>query len=375
MQSQKIKLGLVGNGYMMRTEHLPYLEKRIREKNDIAIKWAGGCLCLDEETIGCPMSEQRERDAYKSGPYREKCGVSSVNDWHNLLEAEPVDGVIISLPNFMHTEAIKAALDRYVNVAVDKPTTINSQDCSQLVSLAKENQAIFVTLSQRRYEDVYKTVAEIISRDGLGEISLINYMISHEYFGKGGDSWTKKKSLAGGGALIQSGYHGIDTILWLLSHAKEAVKPKSVSARWVLDEADDAIETAAVVRIFLSNGGIFNAIASFLNPQSSLDENIKIFGNEGVVRIMRDRPRKLRGDQSAASLSYQHRSGSYCEYDTREWRGHRWAPLEDYIDAMRSKMKGDSYKVLSPAEDSILPIKLIEMAYESAKQDGREIIL
>jgi predicted dehydrogenase/catechol 2,3-dioxygenase-like lactoylglutathione lyase family enzyme len=357
---QPIKIGLIGNGGQMRNYHLPYLEKRIDVRGDVEIKWGSGCLCLEEEKLkypdGCPMKE------YVKG---KECN-GHADDWQSLLVEEPVDAIVVSLPDHLHANPIREALKRGVNVVVDKPTTTDSKTCSELVNLSDRNGLVFVTISQRRYEDVYLTAYDIIRNGGLGEPRFVDYLISHERFDSGIKKWR-------GGSLLTSGYHGIDTILWLLGHcAKGAVKAKSVSARCF---GNPGQETVASVRIVLTNGGIFNITASYENPKGGLHENITIAGTEGIIRIIRDRPRRVEGDQSAANLSYQHKRGSFAEYDTRGWQGKRWAPLEDFIDAVHAKMNNNNWSVWSPASESIQTIEVIEKAYESARQDGKEIEL
>lgn len=356
-------LGVIGNGFMVRTEHAPYLAKRIESSGDVEVRWVRGCLCSEKERKGCPHG--------KTG-WNAPCKPGHAEDWRQLLENEPVDAVLVSLPNALHKEPIEAALSRGVHVTVDKPTTVSSEDCAALLRLAEEKDLIFVTQSQRRYEDVYQAIADHVRSGALGDIRLIQYMIAHEYLGREIRDWTTRKSLAGGGALISSGYHGIDTILWLLSLGPQGpVCARSVSAQWVVDDADDPIETLASVRITLTNDGIFNATASFESPRGSLDENIKIFGTQGAIRLLRDRPRKI--DQSAAQLSFQHKSGTYAEYNTQGLAGMRWAPLEDFLNAVLARLSGKRKEVLSPARDSLQTIRVIEAAYESALHGGREI--
>jgi len=366
--NEKLRLGLIGNGGMMRYEYLPYLEERIAKKKDIEIAWGSGCLCLEEERSRdnpCPMKKYRIEN---------ECELGKVDDWLRLLDKKPVDGIVVSLPNKLHGCPIKEALERGVGVAVDKPTTVGAKECADLVKIAEDSGNVFVTLSQRRYEDVYQTVAEIIRRGGLGDPLFIEYLITHEFFARNHRTWYASKEMAGGGALIASGYHGIDTVLWLLRQCPTVpVCAKSVSSCWRVDTGDDAIETLSVARISLSNGGVFNVIASFESPQGSLEENVKLFGTAGVIRIMRDRPRKLSHDQSAARLTYQQVRGSYAEYDTRDWGGQRWAPLADFIDALHAKLNGQTWAVLSPASESLKTIEIIEKAYQSAERHGQEI--
>jgi len=358
----KTRLGIIGLGNQVRNYYLPYLERRARDFEDaVEIAWISGYL-PDDEILGEP---------YKARGLL----CLSADSWKELLRAGDLDAVLVSLPNALHEEPIRLALSLGISVGVDKPTTIGARDCRELVKLAAAKRLVFTTLSQRRYETVYKTVAEMVGSDLLGKPLLIDYIIAHENFGRG--TWVSSRRLAGGGALISSGYHGIDVILWILSHSADPVAIRSVSARWILDDGDcvsedDRVETVCAVRIILSDG-LFNATASFGNPAGSLDENIKIFGSHGTFRIMRDRLRKT--DQSAASLTYQSIDGLYRVFDTSGLVGERWAPLADFLDAVLARKQGLPWSVLSPASDSIRTIEVVEKAYDSARCGGREIDL
>ena len=297
-----------------------------------------------------------------------------------------MEGVVISLPNALHLPAAKEAMAKAVNVAIEKPPTNTAGDCQALVETAKRLGLVLVTMSQRRYEDVYRTARSFVDKGQVGEILHINYLIAHKYFY---NQWTHSKHMSGGGALIASGYHGIDTMLWLLRGAIPTLHPISVSARCIQEYADspdperaafagripdtDRIEVVANVRIMLDNGGMFNATASYEGPGESLDENIKIYGKEGTIRIVRDR--FARTDNTAAQLSYQSRDGQVEQIDTAKWIGKEWSPVEDFVDAIQDKKHGRSWSVESPCSDSIDTLRVIEAAYESAHSDGREVPL
>lgn len=364
-----LKIGLIGNGHQMRETHLPYIHG-LMKTGSVEISWLVGCLCSPIDKHRCTLRHYKsDLDCQVEQAPSEETYLS----WeHHLLTTEPVDCVIISVPNFLHGRYIRIALEQGIHVAVDKPTTITSRECAELVSLAERKGLVFVTLSQRRYENVYQQVKTIIQQGGLGKIRLINYLFTHEF---GAEPWRLHKSIAGGGVLIESGYHGIDTILWLMKQFPgDKIFMKSVSARWIPVNSDDpqeTVESIIAVRIMLSNGGIFNLTTSYENPRGSLDENIKIFGTNGAVRITRDR--SVRTGTSAASLSYQNKEGVFTEFDTKTWVGKRWAPLDDFMNAVLSWKAGDQWSVQSAAKESIDTLKIIEQAYRSAESDGKEI--
>lgn len=373
-----VRLGLVGFGRQMQCHHLPYLLKR----RDIEIAWISGFLKEHETRITSALDNVGIEE---SGIFRE-CEIrAGLDACLQLLGRGGLDGVLISIPNALHAEPIHCALEQGVNVAVDKPPTTTVAGCAHLVALAEDRSLplVFVTLSQRRYEQVYQQAAEHIRRGELGRIRLINYMMAHPNYDPTRTSWESCRKLSGGGALLNSGFHGIDTILWLLSLYDPPVRPRSVSARLCLDDSpetrgqrlDEVVESVAVARILLDNGGIFSAIASYESPSQSIDENIKIFGDRGALRIMRDVFRKKPSDMSAANLSYQDRDGREQIHDTRGCVGARWRPLADFLDAVIKRKNHEPWTVLSPAKDSIQTLRVIEGAYESASRQGQEIAL
>jgi predicted dehydrogenase len=366
--TEPIRIGLIGLGSQIRDFHLPYIEQRRVQKKDVEIAWISGYL---------------ERDSLVAEPDQSRYECKYGNSWRQLLIEKSVDAVLVSLPNALHEPPIRYALDLGVNVAVEKPPTITAVDAHSLVATADRSDLVFVTIAQRRYEQIYRTVRDLIVAGELGRPKLVSYLIAHFVPGRGGGSWHYSKRLSGGGALISSGYHGLDTVLWLLSHSPvPSPLPSSVSARLILDERfpppepDDRTEVVAAVRITLGEGeeaAIFQLVASFASPWGSLDENIKIFGEQGAVRLMRDRA--VRKDQSAASLIYQSADGKVREYDTSGWGGERSAPVEDFIDAVFARKRGESWEVVSPAKDSLRVVEIIEKAYQSAERGGEEIPL
>ncbi|MES1242003.1 MAG: Gfo/Idh/MocA family oxidoreductase [Acidobacteriota bacterium] len=363
-----IRIGLIGLGSQIRDFHLPFLEQRGLREGDVEIGWISGYV---------------EEDRRFAEPYESRCPCRPGDAWRELLVQDRVDAVLVSLPNALHEPPIRCALDLGVNVAVDKPTTVEAAHVRSLVETAERSGLVFLTIAQRRYEAVYRTVRDLVAAGELGRPKYIGYLIAHSVPGRGGGSWHFSKRLSGGGALISSGYHGIDIVLWLLAHGPTpAPPPSSVSAQWILDdqfpppEPDDRTESVAAVRIMLGEGeerAVFQITASFESPRGSLDENIKIFGTRGAVRLMRDRIE--RKDMSAASLVYQSAEGGIRPYDTSGLAGERSAPVADFVNAVLARKRGESWQVVSPAKDSVRVVEIIEKAYQSAERGGEEIPL
>ncbi len=351
----KMRVAIIGNGLQVRKHHLPYLLTRA----DVELSWASGCACTPSERADCPLK--------KLGLVSDCTEGENLNDWKSLLQTDRPDAVIISTPNATHEAMIRSALAVDIHVAVDKPPTISPEACAELVRIADQKRRLFLTISQRRYEDAYLAMQKRLAADDLGNIRLINYFAAHSF---GPQGWRREKRLAGGGILLDSAYHGIDTILWLLRHLPTGRKiyPIRLSADWILDssqrEPKERIELIGAIRIVMSNGCIFNIAASYENPTGSTDETIKIFGDRGALRYVRDELTK--SPMSAGRLTFQRQTGeSYEDHDGHS-QGKRWAPLKDFFDVVAA----GSGKVSSPAADSIPVLCILEAAYQSAVRGG-----
>ena len=379
-----VRIGIVGCGNQAMEYYIPYLRRHCKEREDVEIRWISGYLEED------PRVSQIERLALETG-----CDAAPDDRWLDWLSR--VDAVVISLPNVKHGPAIRAALENGLHVLVDKPTTINPDECATLVRLAEERGLVFITASQRRYEEVYQTVKELIERDGVGEFGLARYLMTHPYFSRGKCRWNNSKRLAGGGSLMQSGYHGLDTLLWAFRHIPSSsggpLDVESVSARFLYEsphpvenrgdrptysllgrsEDPDQVESVATLRMTMTNGGLFELTASFASPAGSIDEEFMILGSRGMIRFSRSRP--LKTDMSAGTLSYQHSWGPFCLYDTTHWVGCREAPLKEFIGAVRRSRNGQPSDLISPASDSIRTLEVIRSAGQSAEAGGVEVQL
>lgn len=61
-------------------------------------------------------------------------------DYHDLINCSSgLDAVVISLPNFLHLECVKLALEAGLHVFIEKPLARNVKECNEIVELVKKN--------------------------------------------------------------------------------------------------------------------------------------------------------------------------------------------------------------------------------------------
>ncbi len=153
----RIKVALAGFGTAGRIFHAPF-------------------LCADPRYELFAVYERSRDEARKYYP-----GVIRVTSYEKLLKL-PCDLVVICVPNRLHFEFAKAALEAGKNVLCDKPFCITSDEAQELCRLAKEKGRVLSVYQNRRYDSPLLTLKKLISEGKLGRI--VDLSLSIERFQK-----------------------------------------------------------------------------------------------------------------------------------------------------------------------------------------------
>jgi predicted dehydrogenase len=127
------------------------------------------------------------------------------------------------------------------------------------------------------------------------------------------DGWRGQSERAGGGCIIDMGYHLVDMILWYFGLPDRVLA--SLSARARPDRAYDAEDTALIH--FSYNGGMYGSLllSRFIGPKR---EQIRLVGSKGIVELERGHLRRLtNGGEIIESLSRDQSwpSAATCQID------------------------------------------------------------
>lgn len=138
-------------------------------------------------------------------------------DYHELLShSSDVDVVTISLPNFLHFESVKLALEAGVNVFMEKPMANTVEECTEIVNLVKKSGRKFTIGHSVRFIPVIEKMKELLDKGVIGNMEVatieevINGPFTHPRFPIPVSDWWFDPKKSGGGALLDIGYHMID---------------------------------------------------------------------------------------------------------------------------------------------------------------------
>jgi predicted dehydrogenase len=154
--------------------------------------------------------------------FADRYHVKTYDDYCRLIDSEKLDAVIISLPNFLKKDGVFYAAEKGVDIFLDKPISRNLTEAKEMISKVQSTDVRMMVGVNYRY---FPCVLRLKSKLESGEIGdaviatselVLNGPISHAVVPVPVPEWWLSKDLAGGGALLDLGYHLIDTLVWLM---------------------------------------------------------------------------------------------------------------------------------------------------------------
>jgi predicted dehydrogenase len=286
-------------------------------------------------------------------------GVVACDDMQTMLEKKLVDAVVIATPTATHFELAAKALQHDLHVFVEKPLAKNSDQCRQLIELAKErSRVLFVghVFLHSAPVQILKTMVDS------GELGNINYISSRRL-----NLGPVRKDVS---ALFDLAPHDISMMLHLLGKM-----PQTVTCSGFHRLQPGNHDVCNLTMNFSGNQmGMIHV--SWLDPRKErvltvvgdrkmavyddLDqEKIKVF-DKGI-----DAPVPTSGDYAEFQLSYRY-GGSYCPHV------HEKEPLKvecaDFIQCIAKEKRP-----LTDGVNGLQVVQVLEAANESLHLGGHPI--
>lgn len=215
--------------------------------------------------------------------------------WEEAVGSEEVDFVDVCLPHHLHHPVAMAALRAGKDVVVEKPIALTLKQAEEMLSEAQRlGRKLFVSMNQLAYP-AHIAAKRLIEEGAIGRpfLAVVNVYGNELPRLMDRGSWKGDWERAGGGALIDTGYHAIYVLQRLLGPAR-AVTARL--PRLVVPHENKADDNACVILEF--DGAVGNIVVSYTVTSMPWTEERSIFGTEGSLHI-RDaeggRLRLLRG--------------------------------------------------------------------------------
>lgn len=172
----------------------------------------------------CDTNPERLAAALQISP-----DVKTFTDADAMLAQVEIDLVVISTPPNSHYKWAKQALSLGLHVMLEKPMALTTQECDELMELARVKNALLVVYQNRRYDLDFLTIKEQIETDQIGDI--FHYESFVGGYSKPCSYWHSDAAISGG-AIFDWGSHFIDQIMSLVPSKVDFVSGLNQNRVW-----------------------------------------------------------------------------------------------------------------------------------------------
>jgi predicted dehydrogenase len=188
-----LKVGVVGCGQIALQAHIPAFRE------------------LGFQIVG--VADENKKTLAKVKGVKHK-----YTNYLNLLKHD-LDFVSICTPPYLHYEMCLNAIERGINVLVEKPLTLSVEEAIDLKIKAEKNKVKVCPVHNYKFIDIIERAKRLQNQGGLGKI-LSMHTIVHATSPPGWETWRTDESKAGW--MLLQWYHPLYLQLWFCG------RPKSV---------------------------------------------------------------------------------------------------------------------------------------------------
>jgi predicted dehydrogenase len=303
-----------------------------------------------------------DQDAARGRQFAERLGVPYEADYEKVLNDPRVDAVMIEAETHLHKDLIIRAARAKKHVFTDKILTARVEDGLKIKDAIERSGIKFVISHESMPVGAYQFARRLVENGSLGDIVSVHFRRAHG-MAKSNTlpaSWWDP-AVAGGGALIDLGVHGMGLLAYL------AGAPVRVSAS-MRHRTKRAVEDTATIMVDFENGAIGTA---HTNMVTNIQENLlEVVGTDGMLVVVgtdgkdtvylnsRHIPERAKGMTVVAPSEYA-ADGKY--------------PINKFVDFVRDRSNTAQYLAGTglDMETALRVVAISEAAYESVRQGGR----
>jgi predicted dehydrogenase len=341
---ERIRVGFIGAGGIARERHLPNL-KLIEGVEVVA--------------VANRSVESGERIA-------KEFGISEVmGDWRELVGRRDLDAVFIGTWPYMHREMSVAALESGKHVFCQARMAMNLAEAEEMVGVARRHKGLVNMVCPPPQRMPFEPwVREMISSGALGELTAVRLVsVSGGNRDLSKVHWREKVEFSGN-QILAMGIFAETLNAWVGEYAELSanlatpISEKSEGGKVV------RIGVPQVVGISgrLKNGAVCTELHSGVAADGSTGgSELVIWGMKGTIRY------RFGEVIEWAKAGEELKAVSVPEEKKRGWRVEL-----DFVEAVRSAMRGGTWKVSPDFEEGLAYMRKVEAVHVSARE-GRGV--
>lgn len=322
LMNKVLKVGIIGLGNQSLNDQIPTILRR--EDTQIT------CVC-DKSMLSQKIFKEIFPSLNNTAIY---------SDYQKMIEENNLDFVYIAIPHDQYIPVVKLLCKNKIYFMKEKPYARDLIEAQKMFAIEGYTKYGFIC-TQRRYNKLYNIAKDSIPQ--LGKVYLFNsvYKLNIEDPSEG---WRGDKKIAGGGCILDMGYHIIDQLIWWFGYPQRLFAKKSSFA--VPGKIYDAEDTATIA--FSYESGLHGSILLSRHAGEKKEEYV-LYGSNGSIEG--NKKILFLKDKNGRTLKAYNLENDIDMLDNQ---------LRTFISVIRDK--GD---FLSIHEQNMLDMEFIDSCYKS----------
>jgi len=328
-QKEKIRIGIVGLGWIAQVYHLPILSK-LRDVEIVAV---------------CDSGRGRAR------AIAEKYGIKRYyTDYQKMLTDEELDAVDICTPTDSHKDLAIAALEAGRDVFVEKPVARKFDEAALIADAVKRTKRRLMVGMNNRFRPDAMLLRSFIESNELGKVFYVKAGWLKKPLPE--HAWLRTKSISGGGVFLDLGIVMLDMALWMTGYPEV----KRVSAvNYTLKNS--SVEDSSAVFLSMKNGATITIEVSWSFMIENELNYCNIYGEQGSGKI---NPLRINKEMHGGIVNV---TPEKVDPPQRMRMRSFENELKHWVGAVRGL-----HPVISTVDEAVQRMKIVEAVYKSASR-------
>jgi predicted dehydrogenase len=211
-----------------------------------------------------------------------RCGSTAYTDYRAMIDKTRPEFVLSLNRHVDMPGPFRFLVDAGIPFLAEKPWGVDDKTVNELADYAEKKKAWATAPMSFRYSWWAETARKMVRSGELGTISHMlvrfNQPGVQRYIDEG-NSWMLSKTEAGGGALLNLGFHGFDLCRYITGEEPSVVSAVTSHSIWKRE-----VEDYAFVTLRTPGGMVFLNEASYTFPTTGSDSERKIAAEKALIR-------------------------------------------------------------------------------------------
>ena len=231
---------------------------------------------------GSKLVAVMRRDAAKAEDYAMRHQISKwYTDADRMMEESEIDSVYIATPPAQHLSYALNALNRGLNVYIEKPVALNAMEARQIADAVKQSKGRLTVAHYRRAVPMFLHIKSLLDAQTIGDVRTVQIRMwqsaKPKLVADVTDNWRVQPELSGGGYFHDLAPHQLDLMLFYFG------EPKTYQGYSLNQSGTNPADDHVCGQIIFKNNVVVNGSWCFNVAESEAVDSCEIIGTQGKI--------------------------------------------------------------------------------------------